>query len=134
MGGICGAGGLPAWSHYTTVVIHGQPLGVLDAACHASNAASSLHRIQPLLLLWPEPASWGLDLDAEEHGDALADHLLSDRARCPADQISASFAQAELHWAAVGILKRTGVIAEDFGIAVADGQPDLLLDTLLAHS
>lgn len=109
------------WRNITTVVNRGQPLGVLNAACHASNAASSLHRIQPLLLLGPQPAGWRLDLDAGEHGDALSDHLLSDRARCPADQVSTALAQAKLHWAAVGVLERAGVIAEDLGITVADG-------------
>ena len=63
-----------------------------------------------------------------------ADHLRRHGDRPPADQVSAALAQAELHWAAVGVLKGTGVIAEDLGIAVADGQPNLLLDALLAHS
>jgi len=116
------------------MVCRGQPLGILDAARHASNAASSLHRIQPLLLLWPQPAGWGLDLDAGKHGDALADHLLGDRARCPADQVSTALAQAELHRTAIGILKGAGVIAEDFGIAPTDGKSYFLLNTLLRQS
>jgi hypothetical protein len=67
-------------------------LGILNAACHAGNPASSLHRIQPLLLLWPEPAGWCLDLYRGEYRYLGANHLWGDGHRAPAKQITRAFA------------------------------------------
>ena len=111
-----------------------QCLCILNRPCHACNATSRLDRIQPLLLLRAQPAGWRLDLNAGEHSHSAADHLRRYGHALPADQVSAAFAQAKLHWSAVLVSERAGVISEQARITVAAGDPYFLLDALLAHS
>ena len=84
-----------------------------------------------MLLLWPDPAGWRLHLNTGEHRNGAAHHLRCDRHALPADQVSAALAQAELHWAAILVTQRAGVIAEEPGAAIAAGDADFLLDALL---
>jgi hypothetical protein len=67
-------------------------LGILDAPSNTSDAACCLHCIEPLLLLWLDPAGWGLDLNAGEHRHLLTHHLWGDRHGAPAKQITRAFA------------------------------------------
>ena len=125
-------GSLPTRSLYT-IGNRKQPLRILNRSRHACNATSSLDGIEPLLLLRAEPASCGLHLDAGEHSHGAANHLGRHGDALPADQVSAALAQAKLHWSAVLVTQRAGVIAEESGVAGAAGEPYLLLDGLLAH-
>ena len=116
------------------MVTRGQPLGVIDAAGHTSDAAGCLHCIQPLLLLGPEPAGWCLHLDAEEHRHLGADHVRRHGHRPPADQVSAAFAQAEADRTAMLVAQGAGIVAKQAYWATTASKPDVLLDALLAHS
>ena len=72
-------------------------------------------------------------INGQEHRHGAADHLRRHGHGAPANQVSAAFAQAKLHRAAIGVTQRAGVIAEQPGIAGAAGNADLLLDALLRH-
>jgi hypothetical protein len=85
--------------------------------CYTSDAACGLDCFQPLLLLWADASGRGLDLNAGEDSYLLAHHLRGDRDSPVADQVGAAFAQAKLHWAAVLVAERAGVIAPKPGIA-----------------
>jgi hypothetical protein len=110
-----------------------QCLSVTDRPRHACNATSRLDCIEPLLLLWSEPAGCGLHLNAGEHRHGAADHLGCDGDPLPADQVGAALAEPEGNWSAVLVPKRAGVIAEQARVTVAAGDPYFLLDPLLAH-
>ena len=84
-----------------------------------------------MLLLWPHPASWGLDLNGGEDGHLLANHVWGDGYAPPTDQVSAALAKAELDWASIGILQRSCVIAKQATVTFAASKPDVLLDLLL---
>jgi len=107
--------------------------GISNRPSHPTNPTSSLHCIQPLPLLWPEPAAGSLHLDAGEHRHLLAHHLRRDGDRAPADQVSRSLAQPEAHRTAMLITQRAGVIPIQAYWAAAASQADLLLDLLLGH-
>ena len=78
-----------------------------------------------------QPAGCGLDLNAGEHRNGAADHIGRYGDALPADQVSAAFAEAEGNRAAILVLERAGVIAEQARVAIAAGDADLLLDGLL---
>ena len=105
-------------------------LRILDTPCYACDAASRLDRIQPCLLLRADAAGRGFDLDAGEYSYLLAHHVRGDRDAPVADQVGAALAQAKLHWAAVLVAERAGVIAEEPSSAGAAGYADVLLDLL----
>jgi hypothetical protein len=123
---------VPPWSTLGSHIPQ-QCLSVADRPRHTCNATSRLDRIQPLLLLWSEPAGCGLHLNAGEHRHGAADHLWRHRHALPADQVGAALAQTELNRAAILIPERAGVIAEQARVAIAAGDPYFLLDPLLAH-
>jgi hypothetical protein len=108
--------------------------GIGNRPGNATNPTTSLHCIQPLPLLRPEPAAGSLHLNAGKHRHLLANHLLGNGAGGPADQVSTAFAQPEAHRAAMLITQRAGVIAEQPVGSGAAGKADLLLDLLLGHS
>jgi len=84
--------------------------GIGNRPGNATNPTSSLHCIQPLPLLWPEPAAGGLHLNAGEHCYLLTHHLRRHHHRAPADQVSTAFGKPEAHRAAVLITQRAGVV------------------------
>ena len=104
----------------STVCSH-NPQCILDAPCHACNAACCLDCFQPLLLLRADPAGRRFDLDAGEHRHLLAHHVWGDRDAPVADEVGAALAQAKLHRSAVLVAERAGVVAEEPGIAGAAG-------------
>ena len=113
----------------STVRSH-NPQCILDTPCYTSDAAGCLDRFQPLLLLWPDASGRGFHLNTGEYRYLLAHHLRGDGDSPIADQVGAAFAKAKLHWAAIGIAQRAGVIAPEPGIAGAAGYADVLLDLL----
>ena len=52
---------------------------------------------EPCLLLWPQAPGWRFDFYRCEHGHLTADHAWSDGDDAPADQISGTAREAELH-------------------------------------
>ena len=103
---------------------------ILDTARHTSDAAGCLDCFQPLLLLRADASGRGLDLNTGEYRYLLAHHLRGYGHLLPADQVGAAFAESKLHWAAVLVLERAGVIAEEPGSAGAARYADVLLDLL----
>ncbi len=117
-----------------TVRIPCQPCSILNAARDTGDAASGLHGIQPLPLLWAQSAGGALHLDTGEYGHPLPHHVWCDRDRAPADQISAANRQAELNRPAMLVTQRAGVVAVQAHRTPAEGQPYLLLNALLRQS
>ena len=95
-----------------------------------SNATCALDRLEPSLLLGPDPACGDLDLDAGEDGQAGADHGLGDGDGAPADQVSGSARETEGdETTGAGIGQRSALVPERPHIGVgADRQADLLLE------
>jgi len=62
-----------------------------------------------------------------------SNHFWGDRHPLPADQVGAALGETKLHWPAMLIAQRAGVIAEQARVAGAAGQADVLLDLLLRH-
>ena len=111
--------------------IQQDPPRILYGSCNPSNAASRSHCVQPGLLLRSKPASWCLDFDGGEDCHLLTNHFWGDGDGPPADQIGTALAKAELHWATIGILQRSCVVAKQATVTFAASKPDVLLDLLL---
>ena len=110
------------------------PLRILYGSCNARDTTSRLHCFQPLLLLWPYPASRCLDLNAGKNSHLLANHVWRDGQLFPADQVSTAFAEAKLHRASIGILQASSVVAKQTAVTFAASESDVLLDLLLAQA
>ena len=95
--------------------ISGDYLGrICDGARDAGDATGLLHSAQPCVLLRAYAAGRCLDLNGSEHGELLSDHVGRDGDGAPADEISATACEAELHGpAGARIRQLADLIAEE---------------------
>jgi len=86
---------------------------ILDRSCNSCDPTSASDHMEPVLLLWRGATFRGLDFNAGEHRNLLANHVGRDGDGAQADQISGTTSQAELNGAASAwIWKGAGVVAE----------------------
>ena len=86
---------------------------ILYRPCNSCDTTSASDHVEPVLLLWCGATFGGLDLDAGEHRNLLANHVGRDGDGAQANQISGTTSQAELNGAASAwIWEGACVIAE----------------------